>query len=185
MDVAMSHERPAERAGFKPLVVPVQPVVSTSGATVEAAYRAHYRHVYRYVLSLTRSADDAKDITAEVFERAIGAWSEPPDPALPWLLLTARRIATDRWRRARRQASLLLGVSQRVPSAGEAETDFWAWFDAVAKILTERQREALTVRYQEDLSDAGIATVMGLSESGVRSLVARAIEALRSHPEVL
>lgn len=181
----MSHERPAERAGLAPLVVPVQPVVAPGAAAVEAAYRAHYRNVYRYVLSLTRSADDAQDITAEVFECAIGAWAEPPDSPLPWLLLTARRIATDRWRRARRQAVLLLGISRPEPSAGEAEANFWAWFDAVAKVLTGRQREALTLRYQDDLSDADIATVMGLSESGVRSLVARAIEALRSHPEVL
>jgi DNA-directed RNA polymerase specialized sigma24 family protein len=43
----------------------------------------------------------------------------------------------------------------------------------------------LVLRYQRDLTDADIASVLGMSESGVRSLVARAVEALRAHPELL
>ena len=41
------------------------------------------------------------------------------------------------------------------------------------------------LRYQRDLTDADIAVVMGLTESGVRSLAARALAALRAHPELL
>ena len=41
------------------------------------------------------------------------------------------------------------------------------------------------LRYQRDLSDADIGLVMNLSESGVRSLVTRALESLRAHPELL
>jgi DNA-directed RNA polymerase specialized sigma24 family protein len=52
-------------------------------------------------------------------------------------------------------------------------------------VLTARQREVLVLRYQRDLTDADIGSVMRLSESGVRSLVARALAILRSHPELL
>jgi RNA polymerase sigma factor (sigma-70 family) len=69
--------------------------------------------------------------------------------------------------------------------AGEQRTEFWLWFDALAAILTERQREALVLRYQDDLTDAEIGSIMGISESGVRSLVARALTAMRSHPEIV
>jgi RNA polymerase sigma factor (sigma-70 family) len=165
------------------------PTTSALVADFEVLYRLHYRDVYRFALGLTRSSDDASDITAETFERAYRAWSRGahmPDRPLPWLLLAARRIATDRWRRARRFAGLLpRGRGRPEDGAGEARTEFWLWFDAVARVLSDRQREVLLLRYQRDLADADIAHIMGISESGVRSLVTRAIAVLRAHPELL
>lgn len=73
----------------------------------------------------------------------------------------------------------------RAGDAGERRTEFWAWFEAVATILTDRQREALVLRYHDDLGDADIAAILGMSESSVRSLVARALAALRAHPGLL
>ena len=64
------------------------------------------------------------------------------------------------------------------------EREFWMWLDALARSLPARQREVLLLRYQRDLTDAEIGEVLGLSESGVRSLAARAIAALRRHPEL-
>ncbi|MHB8960804.1 MAG: RNA polymerase sigma factor [Candidatus Limnocylindrales bacterium] len=165
------------------------PVVAASRVRfelVEVAYVRHYRDVYRYALSLTRSDTDAEEIAAEVFERALRAWTSAPEPALPWLLVVARRLATDHWRRARRFARLVGGVRRPVVVAGaEERAEFWEWYSSIARVLTERQREVLALRYQRDLSDAQIGEIMGLSESGVRSLAARALDALRAHPEVL
>ncbi len=163
--------------------------VRTAAIDFDTLYRSHYRDVYRFALGLTRSADDAADITAETFERAFRAWSggaSPPDRPQPWLLLTARRIATDRWRRARRLAAILQRGRHRPAEPVDAtRTEFWLWFEAVAKLLSERQRAVLLLRYQRDLSDADIAQILEISESGVRSLVARAVAVLRAHPELL
>lgn len=169
-----------------PLVVPIRVAGGSHLVDVERVFAAHHRDVHRYLLGLTGSPDEADEIAAETFERAIRAWSLAPEPPLPWLLLTARRIATDRWRRARRLARLAVGRGAALRlDAAEAGAEFWLWFDALAKALTDRQREVLVLRYQRDLTDADIATIMGLSESGVRSLVARALEVLRHHPELL
>lgn len=166
-----------------------EPSTSVVVADFEALYLRHYRDVFRFVLGLTRSQDDAADIAAETFERAFRAWSggsRSPERPLPWLLLAARRIATDRWRRARRLASLVQRSKGRpADGSGENRTEFWLWFDAVAKVLSLRQREVLLLRYQHDLTDADIAAVLGISESGVRSLVARALAVLRANPELL
>jgi RNA polymerase sigma-70 factor (ECF subfamily) len=163
--------------------VPVQPVGAAVSTTFEAVYQQHYRDVYRYVLLLTRSHHDAEEIAAETFVRAFGAWQpSAPANALPWLLLTARRIATDRWRRARR---FVEHIAERPTQVEFERTEFWLWFVAVSRVLTDRQREVLLLRYQRDLSDDDIATVMGLTRSGVRSLAARALETLRAHPELL
>jgi RNA polymerase sigma-70 factor (ECF subfamily) len=152
-------------------------------------YERHHRDVYRYLLGLTRSHPDAEDACEETFiraHRAILGGSDLPDPPLPWLLLTARRIALDRWRRLRRFAGLR---GQHVPTidldGGRERTEFWLWFDALASVLSERQREVLLLRYQRELTDEQIGRVMGLTSSGVRSLVARSLTALRAHPELL
>jgi RNA polymerase sigma factor (sigma-70 family) len=162
--------------------------------TFEEAYRDHYRDVYRYVLVMSHERDEADDVVGEVFKRAFEAWREgrgPAGRALPWLLLIARRLLTDRWRHGRLIAWVRLrsGEDESRPRAGAVdhmanEREFWMWLDALSRSLPPRQREVLLLRYQRDLTDAEIGEVLGLSESGVRSLAARAIAALRRHPEL-
>jgi len=178
--------RPPDASTDGSYVVPIQPAVSSRLREFEDAYRAHYRDVHRYLLAFTGSTQDAEEIAAETFERALRTWVKTPNPPLPWLLLTARRIATDRWRRARRWAQIALGLrGERSADAGERQTEFWLWFDQVSRLLTDKQREVLLLRYQRDLTDADIARIMAISESGVRSLASRALAVLRAHPELL
>jgi RNA polymerase sigma-70 factor (ECF subfamily) len=167
----------------------VVPAPDRAAEVVGRLYERHHRDVYRYLLGLTRSHQDAEDASEEAFVRAFRAilgGGGPGEPPLPWLLLTARRIALDRWRRLRRLAGLR---GQHIPTidadGGRERTEFWLWFDALAAVLSDRQREVLLLRYQRDLTDEQIGSVMGLTGSGVRSLVARALSALRAHPELL
>ena len=187
MTIAFADDPDDPGAARSGIVVAIQAATRAPAIGFERVYAAHYRDVFRYVLGLTRSSVDAEDITADAFERAFRHWSDVPDRPVPWLLLTARHIATDRWRRARRLAQLVL-ARRSAPEDGASELrepEFVEWFDSLAKVLTARQREVLVLRYQRDLTDADIGAVMGLSESGVRSLSARALAVLRSHPELL
>lgn len=182
----MSSRARAEDTPDRPPLVAVRPTALRPAVDLEALYDAAWRDVYRYAMALTQSADEADDVAAETFERAVRHWDHVPERPLPWLLLTARRIATDRWRRARRFARAV-GLVRRdaTDRRHEDATEFWLWFDALARALTTRQREALVLRYQRDLSDEEIGSILGLSASGVRSLVSRALDALRAHPELL
>jgi len=171
-----------------------QLVVTTLAAAVgtldyEQIYRTAYKDVYRFLLGMTRSRDDADELTADVFERAFREWTRgnlPVERVLPWLLLTGRRLATDRWRRARRRAAALIRVTPTKSQPSDQErSEFMMWLDAVAVVLPNRQRAVLLLRYQADLSDSDIAQIIGISESGVRSSVARALATLRAHEELL
>jgi RNA polymerase sigma-70 factor (sigma-E family) len=51
---------------------------------------------------------------------------------------------------------------------------------AALRSLPDRQREALVLRYYGDLSEAEIATAMGISRGAVKSHTARAMSALRT-----
>ncbi len=167
-----------------------RPVEGVDG-TFEDLYRRRYGDVYRYVLLMLRRPEDAEDVTGEAFHRAYAAWESghrPTGPALPWLLLIARRLVIDRTRRRRLISWLSIGGLDRAsePAAAEdtARTEFWLWFDRFARELPSRQREVLILRYQRDLDDEAIGEILGLSASGVRSLVARACETLRRNPEI-
>jgi RNA polymerase sigma factor (sigma-70 family) len=164
-------------------------LADTVEPTFEGVYRAHHRDVLRYAALMIGDPDDAADITAEAFGRAFDAWRDGRGPhgrPLPWLLVIARRLILDRWRRRRLVRWLpILGDGHAAPGDGLARSEFWLWLDRLSAALPERQREVVFLRYRRDLSDEEIGTVMGLTPSGVRSLVARAIRGLREHPELL
>jgi RNA polymerase sigma-70 factor, ECF subfamily len=186
VSIARARREGEPAASNDTIVVPLQAVARADSAVIERLYAEHYRDVFRYILALTRSLEEAEEVTEDTFERALRTWRQVPERPVAWLLLTARRIATDRWRRARHLARLIprIGNARSESSSGH-DTEFGTWFEALASVLTARQREVLILRYQRDLTDIDIGAVMGLSESGVRSLVARALATLRSHPELL
>ena len=51
---------------------------------------------------------------------------------------------------------------------------------AALRHLPDRQREAIVLRYYADLSEAEIATAMGISRGAVKSHTARGMSALRA-----
>ncbi len=171
-------------------VIALEPV-ERDPETFEELYARHERDVMRYAVFLVRDPDEGADVAAEAFTRAFDAWRSgrlPTGRPLPWLFLITRRIVIDRRRRQR----LLRWIPLRHAAAQEpsrndalARHEFWLWLDRLAAGLSERQREVLFLRYRRDLTDVEIARLMGITASGVRSLLARAIKALRDHPELL
>lgn len=157
----------------------------------EGLYRHRYRDVYRYALMMLRRPEDAEDVAGETFHRAYSAWGtghRPGGQALPWLLLIARRLVIDKARRRRLISWIPLGgldpAGEPSGASDTGRTEFWLWFDRFARELPGRQREVLILRYQRDLDDEAIGEILGLSASGVRSLVARACATLRRNPEI-
>jgi RNA polymerase sigma-70 factor, ECF subfamily len=180
----MSGLTEAPRAASVPVMAHESP--TEAGGEFDSAFRMHYEDVYRYALVLTRQDDDAEDIAAEAFARALESWSRTgtPDRPLAWLFLVARRLATDRWRRARRAFSSRGWVQPSDGTLDVGDVEARLWLESLLTVLSPRQAEAMALRYQRDLSDADIGQILGLSASGVRSLVSRALDSLREHPEV-
>ena len=171
---------------------PVARLADTTAPTFESVYADHYRDVYRYVLLSLRRPDDAEDVVADTFDRALRAWRSghgPAGRALPWLIVIARRILVDRWRRNRLVGWLPFQSGPSAPEPGDPDdrtgrAEFWIWLDQLSTALSTREREVVFLRYQRDLSDDEIGEILGLSASGVRTLVSRALSALRAHPDL-
>src|SRR5688572_20271265 len=145
---------------------PTPDLLDARASSFEAVYNEHYRDVSRHVILTTRGRDDVEEIVAETFARAFAAWRTGHGPAgrpLPWLLVIARRIATDRWRRRRLIAWLPLADSRTRgdwdgrqtaetepggPDHAAEAAEFWLWLDALSRALPARQRDVIFLRYQ-------------------------------------
>ena len=141
----------------------------------ERAYAEHWRDVFRFALAWTNDRAAAEDLAQESFlklwrHRSAFDWQKP---VLSWLLVTARNLATDRYRRLRRR---FLGAPPR--SNGEETWDRWLDVrDAMSK-LSPLERSALILIALEGYSSGEAAEVLGTSPGALRSAVSRARDKL-------
>jgi RNA polymerase sigma-70 factor (ECF subfamily) len=153
----------------------------------EALYLRHRTSVYRYLRARVGDDDDAADLTAAKFERALGALRgyRPAGAGFAaWLLRIARNAAIDAERRRGRRRLLPLDAGLEVPgdagadaglAAAEARADLLRRLDA----LPELQRDALVLRYGSRLTAGEIGAVIGKSEAATQKLLTRALRALK------
>lgn len=142
--------------------------------------------VYRFLLRLTRSQDDALDLTQDTFMRAyqgIDRWR--PDALFrTWLFRIARNVAFDRLRRDKRVEFVELDEELDVadPAAGpEAVVETaqrYRLLEASLERLPAEHREILLLREIEEMSYDDIAQVLDLHIGTVKSRLARARAAL-------
>jgi len=155
--------------------------------------RYHYR-LLRYLLSLTRSRATAEDIFQETWLRVLerGHQYNGRSRFDTWLFTIARNLVIDRLRCEHPQVSLdaLLDAGAECPGAGVEDAAESAQELVSRKEEGERvsgalgnlpatQREALLLRYQEDLSLEEIAQVSSTPLSTVKSRIYRGLELLR------
>jgi RNA polymerase sigma-70 factor, ECF subfamily len=147
----------------------------------------HYHEaIYRFIASRVNRPSDAEDLTQHVFVKALEALPRYEARGVPfggWLFRLARNAVIDHVR-TRREHSELDAVAGR--AHGEAGPDEIAVvrqeLDAVGSalaMLTDEQREAISLRFFAGLSAREAAEAMGKQEGTIRGLQFRAIAALR------
>jgi RNA polymerase sigma-70 factor (sigma-E family) len=130
----------------------------------------------RYGYVLAGNSEDAADLVQEALARLGDAWprvrkKDSPEGYVRTIMV---RLHINAWRRRRRE-DLVAAVpeSGRVDQYGDA--DLWAELQE----LPRKMRAVLVLRYYEDLPDAEIARILGVSRGTVRSQAARALDKLR------
>jgi len=165
-------------------------------------YEEYFNVVYAYVARRTQSRDDAEDMTAEVFRKALEnlsrfKWTGVPFGA--WLLRIASNLIADRAKRAARERGNSPRVSKGVdtpslavppPSQSTAreaqQTDLEdaerrAHLFTLVNSLSGEQRTVVVMRFAEERSVREIAGALGRSEGAVKQLQFRALENLRKN----
>ena len=150
-----------------------------------AAFGELYDHyllrVYAFCRLHSATREEAEDLTAETFERALRAIARYEERGMPfsaWLLRIAANAAADRARRAGR-ASNPDGVTAREAENQVARWEEALWMRGHVESLPRDQREVVRLRFYEDRSFLDVAAAMGRSEGAVKQLLRRALAALR------
>ena len=154
-------------------------------------YRQYQQLIYVYTLRLLGNAEEAYDLTQDVFVnafRAIDRLNEKPNLAA-WLYRIATNACLDQLRRRQRirwqpldTCTSAFHPSQVARENPEAETLRKETARQVQKTLARLQpkyRTCLVLREYQDLSCEEIAQVLGITPGAVKSLLYRAREAFR------
>ncbi|MBB5078790.1 SigE family RNA polymerase sigma factor [Nonomuraea endophytica] len=134
----------------------------------------------RYGYVLTGNPHDAADLVQEALVRLCGAWPRVrrKDSLHSYVRTTMARLHISVWRRRRRE-HLIGEPPERVHHEVFPRDDEQGVWEELAA-LPRRQRAVLVLRYYEQLSDAEIAKVLGISTGTVRSQAFRGLDKLRS-----
>ena len=154
--------------------------------------RCQHRLV-RYLLYLIGRQDYAEDLAQETWIRVLqrGSQYDGRQRFDLWLFAIARNLAIDYLRKKRKAVQTVSSPDDRdgillVPSSGPSPFEAAAQSEDAIRLAGQLQilpplyREALLLRFQEDLSLPEIAQVLGAPVTTVTSRIYRGLAALRS-----
>jgi RNA polymerase sigma-70 factor, ECF subfamily len=156
----------------------------------EALYRKYVAQVYNFALYELRDPSAAEDLTAQVFLRALDGLprfreqGEPPDSSFRvWLFQICRYTLANERRRERRHPQAPLDLALDIPAVDDVQAEAVqrdqlerAWHQ-IGQLPAER-RQALVLRFVEEMSTREIGEVLGRSEGATRVLIHRALQAV-------
>ncbi|MBE2225330.1 MAG: sigma-70 family RNA polymerase sigma factor [Anaerolineae bacterium] len=164
----------------------------TDGDAFGLLYERYYTRIYNYVYYRTGNSDDAEDLTARIFERAMNHIGRYEDKGLPfsaWLYRIAHNLVANFHRdRSRRRIIALDDIAQW--HVGEEDPEFATQIiedkdvllQAIRRLPADRQ-ELLILKFVERLPNSEIGDVMGRSEGAIKSLYHRTLLSLRDEFE--
>ena len=154
----------------------------------EQWYAEFGTRIYRYLRYHVASADEADELTAETFLRAVRA-AASFDPARgnakAWLFRIAQNVLRDARRRERRRGSVSIEAFRDLVSDAPSPEERLLHEEEVRRLLaamdelSERDREVVSLRYASELEYSEIAGILGIREAAVRTRLWRALGRLR------
>lgn len=164
--------------------------IVSSESPVARLYEQHAPAIFAYLRRKTPSREDAEDVLAQVFVAAIeysdlDRLSEKERTA--WLWRVAKNKAVDAYRRSRLRQGMDLELftdsiyedDERAPEQVSLKREEFARLHAYLEKLSPVQREAMRLRFANDLRCSEIAEVLGKREGTIRVMLSRALNFLR------
>jgi len=155
-------------------------------------YELYVDRIYSYIYHRVGNVQDAEDLTARTFYRALEKLNSYEDRGLPfsaWLFRIAHNLVAN-WHRdqSRRQVFFIerfWGRSSDEPrpeQTVEAAAEHRELWEAIER-LPEERRNLLRYKLNTTLSNLEIGELMNKSESAIKSLYFRTLAALRKDLE--
>jgi RNA polymerase sigma-70 factor (ECF subfamily) len=150
-------------------------------------YRKHLRPVYGYLYARLRDREEAEDLAALVFERALSGIKsyKATGSFAGWLYTIAHRALADHYRKRRPRQVPVETHADTLLDPGAGPEDRAIASDQVRRILQiiaqfgQEQQDVIALRFMAGLPYAEIAQAMGKSEAAVKMIAYRALEEIR------
>ncbi|USG68090.1 RNA polymerase sigma factor [Brevibacillus ruminantium] len=150
-------------------------------------YDEYFDRVNRYLRCRVRNSWDADDLTTTVFLKALEKFEQysRTSPFASWIFRIAHNTYVDFMRKNRE-----FPVDQEIFLSGESDETWQPELQALMnedirilqerlELLTQDQRDVLTLRYFGDLKILQVAEVLGKTESSVKMISYRALHQLK------
>ncbi|MFD7841268.1 RNA polymerase sigma factor [Streptomyces sp. NPDC059761] len=159
------------------------PRVDAPQPTVTELYHAHRLRMVRLAVLLVDDLATAEDVVQDAFTalyRRHGEQISEVDNALGYLRTAVVNTSRSVLRRRRTARAWTPPAAADIPSAEDHVVLDEAHREVLAALgrLTPRRRQVLVLRYWAELSEAEIATTLGISRGAVKSNASRALDAL-------
>ena len=156
---------------------------------VGALYREHAAKVWRFARARLPSDADAEDVTSEVFTRAMTSqhrFDPTKGTESAWVVGIARNTVADWWRRRKPEDPSESLPEERArdewgdqPAERVVDRETATGLFAHLSVLSDREHEAVSLRFGAELSSPEIGAAMGISATAARMLVHRGVTKLR------
>jgi len=162
--------------------------VAAGDASAETAlYEKYSARVYFLALSELHSKEDAEDVRAETFLRALQALRRDqlrsPDSLGPFIVGVALNVIREQVRQSSKTQSLdekeLNLTGDRSLESAFIDAEASQALEEAARGLKPREREFLRMYYYEELSKPEIARALGVKEERLRLIKSRALKRFR------
>jgi RNA polymerase sigma factor (sigma-70 family) len=154
-----------------------------------ALYEEYMAYVFRYINYRVGNRNEAEDLTSVVFEKALAAfhrYDHRKSAPQTWLLTIARNTVTDHLRKSANRQTMplenVVGIESDDPSPPESteRKEQYARLKYCLTALPPREQEIVSLKFSGELNNRQIASMVGLSENNVGTILFRAICKLRN-----
>jgi RNA polymerase sigma-70 factor (ECF subfamily) len=156
-------------------------------------YQKYVRKIYSYIYCRTGNRQDAEDLTARTFYRALANVDRYKSRGFPfsaWLYRIAHNLVANWLRDRSRHPAVSLDQlpstrwrgTTAIEDHAEANEEREALLEAIRRLHPDRQ-QLLILKLMEGMSNVEIGQVLGRSEGAIKSLYFRTLIALREDME--
>ena len=148
----------------------------------ERLFKDNYPLMYRMAFSMVENADDAKDAVNQVFTQMWKGKPKVSDDSVKGYLLAATRnqcLHILRQRQLRRQMEETLQRDEAERQDEERQELLRELQQIIDDNLTEQDKRVLELHYDEDMTYAETATVLGISTAAVNKHITRSLAKIR------
>lgn len=149
-------------------------------------YEQQFDRVYVFLIHRTRNREDARDLTHDVFMKALHNWPRLREATHQeaYLFSIVRTLLIDYYRKAVRETHQLSDLSEshlptQEPAEPHPQADYLALLHQAIETLPEQRREIFKLKKLQGLSTEEVAQALSLSTRTVENQVYRAMLTLR------